>query len=394
MDVLFVSTACSKRLLGCVFQKKISVYGVQGQQFMNLLIKGLSENTQVDLNVLSKYSNRKYLNKKCFYKEEQETENDIKYTYLPESRIAGNLFSLWFILIYVFKWRLKHKKGYIICDGLNFSVLFSTLFSSWILSTKVTCVVTDMPRFLFVLPKGLKKKLSIWFVRLWEALIGRCDSFIVLTCDMNNVLNKRNKPFVVIEGLIDADRIIEGIGRQKKKVCLYTGSIMRIYGIDKLVYAFAKSNCTDYELHIYGGGDFEKELNELSKKYENIKYKGWLSNDQITAIQAESALLINPRPSEDEYTRYSFPSKTMEYMLSGTPVLTTRLPCIPEEYFEYLYFFDKETVDDMARTIARILTGDEAERLKRAEKARKFVLTYKNQRIQAGEIVVMLNSQN
>lgn len=88
-------------------------------------------------------------------------------------------------------------------------------------------------------------------------------------------------------------------------------------------------NNTDYILEIYGDGDYRAELVELAAKHDRIIYKGLVSRDVIVARQKQVALLINPRPSSYEYTQYSFPSKIMEYMLSGTPVLTTKLPGIP-----------------------------------------------------------------
>ena len=54
----------------------------------------------------------------------------------------------------------------------------------------------------------------------------------------------------------------------------------------------------------------------------------------------EAKLLINLRNPEDKYTKYSFPSKTFEYMVSGTPFFTTKLEGIPSEYYNYLYCID------------------------------------------------------
>ena len=41
---------------------------------------------------------------------------------------------------------------------------------------------------------------------------------------------------------------------------------------------------------------------------------------------------MNPRSADAEYTKYSFPSKTIEYLATGVPVVMNRLPGIPEEY--------------------------------------------------------------
>jgi glycosyltransferase involved in cell wall biosynthesis len=88
-----------------------------------------------------------------------------------------------------------------------------------------------------------------------------------------------------------------------------------------LVHAFIDANVGNSELHLYGDGDFADELEEIARNNERIKYFGVKPNDYVVAEQLKVILLVNPRPTNEEYTRYSFPSKNMEYMVSGTPVL-------------------------------------------------------------------------
>ena len=54
---------------------------------------------------------------------------------------------------------------------------------------------------------------------------------------------------------------------------------------------------------------------------------------------------------EGEYTKYSFPSKTMEYLLSGSKVVMYRLAGIGEEYYQYIRTIDNVDAATMARAI-------------------------------------------
>jgi len=45
----------------------------------------------------------------------------------------------------------------------------------------------------------------------------------------------------------------------------------------------------------------------------------------------------------------------MEYMVSGTPFLTTRLEGIPHEYYKYLYTIDDYSVGSVKQKIEEIL---------------------------------------
>ena len=103
------------------------------------------------------------------------------------------------------------------------------------------------------------------------------------------------------------------------------------------------------------------------------------------APEMAATLLVNPRPTGEEYVKYSFPSKTMEYMSTGTPVLTTVLPGMPKEYHPYVYLLEEETADAIAEKLGQIF-AQPADALK----AREFILKEKNNVTQAGKILAML----
>ena len=71
--------------------------------------------------------------------------------------------------------------------------------------------------------------------------------------------------------------------------------------------------------------------------------------------------MINPRSTLDDFTKYSFPSKTIEYMYSGTPLLTTRLKGIPNEYFDFVFSAENNTEEffDAAIREALLLSDKE-----------------------------------
>ena len=81
----------------------------------------------------------------------------------------------------------------------------------------------------------------------------------------------------------------------------------------------------------------------------------------------------------------------MEYMVSGTPVLTTRLPGMPKEYEEYVYLFDNESVGGMAKKITEVLSIPEKELRKKGASAREFVLKEKNNISQAKKLLDFIN---
>jgi glycosyltransferase involved in cell wall biosynthesis len=67
----------------------------------------------------------------------------------------------------------------------------------------------------------------------------------------------------------------------------------------------------------------------------------------------------------------------MEYMASGTPIVTTDLPGMPSEYKNFVYIFNNETVDGMYNTLKTILSQSRLELHNFGHKAKQFIQTNK-----------------
>jgi glycosyltransferase involved in cell wall biosynthesis len=229
-------------------------------------------------------------------------------------------------------------------------------------------------------------------------LFQSVDGFVFLTEQMNQRLNKKKKPYIVLEGHVDADApAVEATEKWEeetsKKIIIYAGSILKLYGIQNLTEGFVKADLPDTELWVYGDGDYREELIELSRKHPSVIYQGVCSNQDVVASEMKAALLVNPRPVAPEYTKYSFPSKNMEYMVSGTPVLTTKLPGMPESYYPYVYLLEDESPEGVAKKLKEIMQIPMAERHEKAARAREYVLRYKSNVAQAKKIIEFLKEK-
>ena len=120
---------------------------------------------------------------------------------------------------------------------------------------------------------------------------------------------------------------------------------------------------------------------------------GVRANDEIVHEEQRAALLVNPRPTAPEYTKYSFPSKNMEYMVSGTPMMTTELPGIPEEYYPYIFTIKDETADGIAKALKDFFTLDKGKRYDLGKRAREFALNDKSNAVQAKKITEFLKDE-
>lgn len=273
----------------------------------------------------------------------------------------------------------KERPKCIICDAITLVASYAAVKLGKKFKIPTIAIVTDVPE------KYCSGKMGK-YGKLDAKLMKKYDKYVLLTEQMNEIVNPKNKPYIVMEGSCGEVPNLEK--KDDKKIILYSGSLWKNnLGLEYFTEGFIKANLKDVELHFYGVGEFETEIEKYSKIAPSIKYMGVVSNSEIIKKQAEATLLVNPRPSTEEYCKYSFPSKTFEYMASGTPVLMTKLPCLTNEYFEHLYFIEEETSDFVCAKLKEIFSIDEEIRNDFGLRAREFVKQKKNNKIQAKKII-------
>lgn len=96
---------------------------------------------------------------------------------------------------------------------------------------------------------------------------------------------------------------------------------------------------------------------------------------------------MNPRRNNEEFTKYSFPSKDIEYLSSGAPVAAYKLDGIPDEYDEYMIYVDGDGTEALRHQLQRVCAMSDEERRQAGMKGRRFVTERKNPAAQAGRIL-------
>lgn len=249
------------------------------------------------------------------------------------------------------------------------------------------------------LPEYMSQKES--YVRSILVSINKCvlrccyqfvDGYVLLTDYMRERLPVYSKPYVVIEGIYNQEDEIELIHQDDNsdQYVLYTGTLAQRYGILNLVKAFMSVKIDNLKLYICGEGDAKEEIIRLSHLDSRIKYMGQIKREDALNLQKKAKLLVNPRTSDGEFTKYSFPSKVMEYLASGTPTLMYRLRGIPDEYYNYCYSLDTNEISVLAEMLQKIFEIPEKSRLEMGKMARDFILENKNPKSQAKKIIDLL----
>lgn len=222
-------------------------------------------------------------------------------------------------------------------------------------------------------------------------LQGDYNGYIYLTEAMRDIVAP-DKPYMVMEGIADTSNMMSPDLTEKasNRAIMYAGMLHKKYGILNLVDAFQKLDLPDTELWLFGEGTAVEEIKARAAADPRIRYFGSVSREQILQCERKATLLVNPRDPAEDFTKYSFPSKTIEYMLSGTPLVTTKLEGIPAAYFGYVFSSESNSVQDLADTMGKALQHSAEALSEIGKKAQEFIKREKNSAQQAKRILTFL----
>ena len=396
-DIYFIGGVWDQQTEHIIYDNSIGSI----QNAANLLqwkfIKGLDRYTQNGVNIISavfigafpKRYKRLMIKRSVFNHTNDINHKDVQVGFLnlPLIKHISRYFSIKNELV------RSLKGGSVLSQSvvLGYSMTFSTVETLKYIKKRFprikTClIVPDLPEYmnLDVNPKNnIFSKIKKYITEKLYKDIKDIDSFVLLTEQMYCAL-EINKPYCVVEGIIP-DYEYTPSTQKLNKTILYSGTLAAKYGVKDLVKAFEELDPQDYSLTICGYGDTEKYIRDKANKNNKIIFLGTVPNDQVLELQRNSYLLVNPRKNDSEYTKYSFPSKILEYMASGRPVLTYKLSGFPDEYDNYLLY-----IDDIYSSLKKTLEMEPETLEKIGKEAYDFVLNNKNKYAQTKKIAEMI----
>lgn len=256
----------------------------------------------------------------------------------------------------------------------------------------INLIVPDMPQFM----SGNQGKLHNFLKSIDAKLIRKClakiDSYSLLSEGMRELLPMEGKNWTLMEGIFQNTFSDEKVEKEPNKTIMYTGGIHRRRGTDLLVQSFLKINNPDYRLWIRGDGDddMKREILELSKKDPRIVYFEPMERGELLKMEQRATVMVNPTQPSLDFTKYFFPSKTMEYLASGTATVMFHLDCMPKEYDEYLFYVEEESAESLKNKLVEVCEMPAEERIKFGQRASEFILTQKTPEKQCGKILDLI----
>lgn len=349
--------------------------------FQKMILKIIKINHHVKIISLPFVSTYPKYYKKFFTKHKKYFYKNIKVEQLFTLNIKGIYLISRLLSLSIRLLRMRQYKVLVVYSA-NSPFLISSFIHKILFKSKIILILPDLPEYMNLNNKmsAIKKMLKSLDIKVISFLYQYIDGFIFLTKYMNEKVNVNKKPYIVLESVIDNVLLQK---ENKKDIILYSGTLNYKYGIKEFIEDFISSEDINLTLVICGSGEAENYIKKMEKEHKNIVFLGNITKERLVKLQKEAKLLVNPRKNNEEYTKYSFPSKITEYLESGTPVVCYKLDGIGEEYKEVLHYIDEKSISEIINKT--ILIDDKSEELYN-KKLNNFIKKYKNIVIQTQKI--------
>ncbi|NLW13526.1 MAG: glycosyltransferase family 4 protein [Trueperella sp.] len=234
-------------------------------------------------------------------------------------------------------------------------------------------------------PNTLVRRLDF---ALQNHIIPRYDAVIAINEHIVSDLCP-SSPHIIIEGGVTQE-FLDLFEESNPRVeppftVVFAGALSEANGIREMIQAFKLLPNTGFRLQIAGRGHLEDLVRKASDDDPRIEYHGYLSHDAVLEMYKGASVLLNMRLTSRINTRYFVPSKLMEYLATGVPIITTRIPHV-ERYAEFVYVLDSETPEALAAMIRRVARLNPEDRLEIGRAARAFAANNLEWTVQATRI--------
>jgi|GEM_PF-5844927 len=373
----------------------------------NNIVKGLYDDLNSDLTVISVSSSFNQPRRKTiFSKDKIQLDAGCKAIAIGNIRFGKVIYYLSILFSYTItlmsclkrikKELKKNEKIVIISNGPYIYVAFSVLIA------KIFHEISYIPFLVASVEHPDYKGLNRVASRLSKPVMKKIDGSITYVAQ--SAIDYSNKPYLTIFYSASKE-VIKCVDEYEKKYAefrnekftiVYSGALTKIKGADTLVSVIEKT-AEEFRWVICGTGEYEKAIEELAKKNENVEYLGNVSQREVIELQCSADMLVAFQSVDTEiyryYAKYAATGKLIEYLLSGTPVLAANIQATNSELKKYMNMLENQEVEYVCEALRECAKEDRYKEIKKkALEGRAFVLKYANNEFQNQEIMKFIRT--
>lgn len=237
-----------------------------------------------------------------------------------------------------------------------------------------------------LIPNNVWRRLDFAAVK---SILPRFDGFIAVTDRIMAELAP-GRTYIRVEGGISEDLLRERLADRQKPghrfVIGVAGSLTKANGILEILDAFQLLEGDKWQLRIAGTGPLNANVEGAVTRDQRIEWLGSIPFASVLDLYAEADVLINMRLTKKIKSDFFFPSKMMEYLASGTPVITTCTGHAEEEYGSFVFLLRDESPSGLATVVREVASKSPDELRAYGARAREYMCANKSWRVQGRRI--------
>jgi len=157
-------------------------------------------------------------------------------------------------------------------------------------------------------------------------LFPKCKALVVQTSEAKRIFEKKykNKNIIVVPNPIRELLLDKNV--KKENIIINTSRLVKGKGIDDLIRIFAKTDTTDWSLHLLGDGDERSYLETLVRDLnieDSVKFLGFQRN--VDKYLSSASIFAFTSKSE------GFPNSLLEAMCAGLACISFNCPTGPSD---------------------------------------------------------------
>ncbi|MDB0025801.1 glycosyltransferase [Polaribacter sp.] len=184
-----------------------------------------------------------------------------------------------------------------------------------------------------------------------KQLISNADYHLYFS--YSSFLRSKYKNKINYEGSIYKD-LPSNFKENHNKIFLYTGAIRKENGVELMMDAFKLIEDKNAKLIICGSGSYDGFIKKTNSD-SRIKFLGLVDKNKLNSLYTEASFYLNPRLSCYEENNNNFPSKLLDYLSYGKPIISTKTGGINPCFYPYLFLLDKENKHDLCSLMNDVL---------------------------------------
>lgn len=158
---------------------------------------------------------------------------------------------------------------------------------------------------------------------------------------------------------------------------VFAGQLSELNGIQLLLETLEGLDMENLRVTIMGDGPYAHDVRRDALIDKRINYLGLVDHDEVLRQYASADLLLNLRRTEYQTTRYVFPSKVVECLSTGVPLLSTCTGHVEKEFGDFLFLLEDETPKGLSEMIQFVASLYPPARHEMARRAQEYVLKNK-----------------